>query len=71
MLCKIKIKIAYHEDEGFSLKNCCFVALAFLPFDDVVGGFEELMGDDDIPLSFLSCFTNDYIGPPRGGGQER
>ena len=64
-------KVRYHDDDSFSLKIRCFVALAFLPIDDVVDGFEELADDDDIPQSLVSYFENTYIGPIRGRGSSK
>uniref|UniRef100_A0A0L8GFH2 MULE transposase domain-containing protein n=1 Tax=Octopus bimaculoides TaxID=37653 RepID=A0A0L8GFH2_OCTBM len=41
----------YIMDEGFQLKIKCFCALAFLPIEDVVNGFEDL---SDVKASLLS-----------------
>ncbi|XP_064107992.1 uncharacterized protein LOC135216547 [Macrobrachium nipponense] len=65
------MKSRYHQDDSFSLKMRCFVALAFLPVDDVVDGYEELVDDDDMPQSVVSYFENNYIGPLRGRGERR
>ena len=65
------MKSRYHQDDSFSLKMRSFVALAFLPVDDVVDGYEELVDDDDIPQSVVSYFENNYIGPLRGRGERR
>ncbi len=64
-------KMKYHEDDTFSLKMRCFVALAFLPLEDVTEGFEELTDDDEIPQEIVSYFENTYIGQVRGRGQQR
>ena len=62
-------KVKYHEDDAFSLKVRCFVSLAFLPREEVIDGFDELVDDDDIPQALVSYFENTYIGPVRGRGQ--
>ena len=49
----------------------CFLALAFLPIDDVVDEFEELVDDDGILQSLVSYFENTYIGPIRGRGSSK
>ncbi|CAI9719845.1 Hypothetical predicted protein [Octopus vulgaris] len=46
------LKCRYHEDDSFSSKMWCFVALAFLPVDDV-DGYEQLIDDDDIPINSI------------------
>ena len=35
-------KNQYHNDNTFNLNIRCFAALIFLPYDDVISGFEEL-----------------------------
>ena len=62
-------KVRYHEDDAFSIKVRCFVSLAFLPREEVIDGFDELVDDDDIPQALVSYFENTYIGPVRGRGQ--
>ena len=52
------MKSRYHQDDSFSLKMCCFVALAFLSVGDVVDGYEELVDDDEIPQSVVFYFEN-------------
>ena len=61
-------KVRYHEDDIFSLKMRCFIALAFLPINQVADAFEELIDDDDIPQPIVSYFENSYIGAVRGRG---
>ena len=53
----------------FSIKVRCFASLAFLPKEEVIDGFDELVDDDDIPQALVSYFENTYIGPARGRGQ--
>lgn len=38
----------------------CFVVLTFLPADDVVDGYEQLV-DDDIPQSVVPYFDNNFV----------
>ena len=64
-------KERYHQDDEFSLKVRCFPALAFLPQNDVVSGFEELIDDDEIPEEIVSYFATNYIGGERGRGSRR
>ena len=46
--------------KGSCTKERCFVSLAFLPREDVIDGFEELVDDDDIPQALVSYFENAY-----------
>lgn len=59
----------YHREDEYALKICCFPALAFLPIQDVVAGFEELVDDDDLPQELIDYFAVNYIGSERGRGQ--
>ncbi|XP_076064968.1 uncharacterized protein LOC143039010 [Oratosquilla oratoria] len=67
----IGFKQQYHQDDDFSLKVRCLSALAFLPIDDVIDGFEELTDDDDFPQELVSYFETYYIGGMRCRGQRR
>ncbi|XP_066947100.1 uncharacterized protein [Macrobrachium rosenbergii] len=64
-------KERYHQDDEFSLKVRCFPALAFLPPNDVLSGFEELIDDNEIPEEIVSYFSTNYIGDERGRGSRR
>ena len=64
-------KVRYHEDDIFSIKLRSFIALAFLPINEVADAFDELVDDDDIPQPIVSYFENSYIGPVRGRGDRR
>ncbi|XP_076069967.1 uncharacterized protein LOC143041794 [Oratosquilla oratoria] len=66
----IGFKQQYHQDDDFSLKVRFLPALAFLPIDDVIDGFEELT-DDDFPQELVSYFETYYIRGVRGRGQRR
>ena len=44
----------------------CFLALAFLPTEDVASVFEELIDDDCISTEFISYFEFTYIRIARG-----
>ncbi|KAG8231060.1 hypothetical protein J437_LFUL010685, partial [Ladona fulva] len=68
---ELGFKERYNTDVHFSLKVRCIIALAFLPIEDVVDGFEELGEDDDIPHELLSYFEINYLGCVRGRGQRR
>ena len=61
----------YHREDEYALKIRCFTALAFLPIQDVVAGFEELVDDDDLPQELIDYFAVNYIGSERGRGQNR
>ena len=52
----------------FSLKVKCFLALAFLPTEDVASAFEELIDDYCIATEFISYFEYTYVGIARGRG---
>ena len=45
---------------------CC--SYSFLPYDDVISGFEKLVENDTIPDEFVSYFEYTYIGISRGRG---
>ena len=56
-------KVRYHEDDIFSIKLRSFIALAFLPINEVADAFDELVDDDDdddIPQPIVSYFENSY-----------
>lgn len=42
-------KCRYNKDDSFNLKMQCFVALAFLPVNDVADVYEQLTNNDNIP----------------------
>ena len=48
-----------------------FTALAFLPVHDVIDGFIQLLGDDDLSQKLVSYFETHYIGGERGRGERR
>ena len=53
---EIGFKERYHRDTEFSVKVKCFPALALLPTDDVVDGFDELADDEDIPHELVYMY---------------
>ena len=61
-VCEIGFKERYQQDNELSIKIRCFSALAFLPPNDVIHGFEELVDDDDLPQELVSYFQCSYIG---------
>ena len=67
------LKQQYHQDNEFSLLVRCFSALAFLPTEDVIEGFEVLTDDDDlaVPPEFVSYFETNYIGCLRRRGRNQ
>ena len=51
----------YNESPSFAVKMKCFSALAFLPLEDVVEGFETLTEDVDVLDEFLVYFEHTYM----------
>ncbi|XP_068243597.1 uncharacterized protein [Palaemon carinicauda] len=70
-VCEIGFKERYHHDDEFSIKIRWFPSLAFLPPNDVIDGFEELVDDDDPPQELASYFEISYIGCFRGRGDRQ
>lgn len=68
---ELGLRTRYHNDREFNLKIRCFNALAFLPPTDVIGGFEDLSEDEDVPEEFITYFEYTYIGIFRGRGATR
>lgn len=64
------LKCRYLEDDSSSIKVPCFVALAFLLVDDVVG-YEQLVNDEGILQLTVFYFENNYIRPSRGQRKRR
>jgi hypothetical protein len=67
-VCEFGYKEQYHKDFELSLLIRCFAALSFLPINDVVDGFEELIGNEEIPQEIINYFEKNYIGSEKGRG---
>ena len=70
-MCDIGEHIKYNTDDNFALKIKRFIALAFIPKDDVIGAFGNLSEDVDIPDDFISYLETNYIGIKRGRGSHQ
>lgn len=70
-ICDLGLRQRYQEDDDFNLHIRCFSALAFLPIDDVIDGFLELIDEVDLPAELVSYFEATYIGEERGRGGYR
>ncbi len=70
-ICELGKRVQYNNDSRFAMRVKCFIALAFLPIDDVVTNFEDLSDNDDIPSEFITYFERTYIGIVRGRGSRR
>jgi len=67
-------QVRYSDDPEFSLKARCLAALAFLPPQDVVAGFERLTHADDYPDELdavVDYFESVYIGNIGRGSRRR
>jgi len=65
-ICELGYKVKYSTDGTFQNKIKMFCALAFLPEEDVIEGFQYLSEDEEIPIEFVSYFELNYIGVMRG-----
>ena len=65
-ICELGYKVKYNTDGTFQNKIKMFCALAFLPEEDVIEGFQYLSEDEEIPIEFVSYFELNYIGVMRG-----
>ena len=70
-MCDIGEHIKYNTDDNFTPKITHFIALAFLPAEDVIGAFENLYEDVDIPDDFISYLETNYIGINSGRGSRQ
>jgi len=65
----------YGSDPEFANKARCLAALAFLPTDDIIKGFEQLTNDANFPVELdpiVDYFETNYIGNiGRGRGSRR
>ena len=61
------LKITLYTELSIQIR--CLPALAFLPIEDVVDAFEELIDIEDslLPPDLVSYFENTYIGQKRRG----
>ena len=60
------LTLVQYTNNTFQIKIKMFCALAFLPKEDVIGAFQNLSEDEDIPIEFVSYFELNYIGVMRG-----
>jgi MULE transposase domain len=68
------LQIRYGADSSFALYARCLAAVAFLPENDVVIGFETLTGSADFPDELdpvVDYFESTYIGNIGRGGRRR
>ena len=61
----------YNTDPSFSLKIRKLTALAFLPPNDVIEAYEDLIDDDDFSNDLITYFDVTYIGVAKGRADRR
>ena len=59
----------YQEDDDFRSNIKKLIALAYLPLDDIIKGFDLVAAEfDDDADDFLDYFENTWIGEPKRRG---
>ena len=64
----VKYAVKFRQDKEFATRVRCLTALAFLPVDEVIDAFEELIqwdknqSEPKLPEDLIKYFEKNYIG---------